>query len=40
MHDSFLKHTRDDLTETVTKELATHTEALQLVLSVLIAPNT
>ena len=40
LHDSFLKHTRDDLTETVTKELATHTEALQLVLSVLIAPNT
>lgn len=39
-HDSFLKHSRDELTETVTKELATHTEALQLVMDVLIAPTT
>ena len=40
LHDSFLKHSRNELTETITKELPTHTDALQLVLEVLVAPGT
>lgn len=38
--DSFLKHTRDELKETVNKPLPTHKDALQLVLDVLVAPST
>lgn len=40
LHDSFLKHSCNELTETITKELATHTDALQLVMDVLVAPTT
>ena len=40
LHDSFLKHSCNELTETINKELPTHTDALQLVLEVLVAPGT
>ena len=40
MHDSFLKYSCGEVSETINKELPTHTDALQLVMEVLIAPGT